>query len=59
MAGSTIAERLGVFAAGLEVDALPLPVIERATGCLLHALAVEWPARPPASGDRPSRLALV
>lgn len=40
MAGSTIAERLGAFAADLEVDALPLPVVERAKGCLIHALAV-------------------
>ena len=40
MSGSTIAERLGVFAAGLEVDALPQSVVERTTGCLIHALAV-------------------
>lgn len=40
MAGSTIAERLGAFAADLEVDALPLPVVKRAKGCLIHALAV-------------------
>lgn len=56
MAGSTIAERLGAFAADLEVDALPLPVVERAKGCLIHALAWGWPARPLASGDGPSRL---
>jgi 2-methylcitrate dehydratase PrpD len=40
MTGSTIAERLGTFAADLRVDALPLVVGRRAKACLLHALAV-------------------
>ncbi|MFC9552288.1 MmgE/PrpD family protein [Rhodococcus sp. NPDC056960] len=40
MADSTIAERLGVFASTLEIDALPRPVVDRVTGCLIHALTV-------------------
>ena len=40
MTGSTIAERLGIFAAELRVDALPPVVGRRAKACLLHAVAV-------------------
>jgi 2-methylcitrate dehydratase PrpD len=40
MTGSTIAERLAIFAAGLGVGALPRDVERRAKACLLHGLAV-------------------
>jgi 2-methylcitrate dehydratase PrpD len=40
MTGSTIADRLGAFAAALQVDALPPDVTQRAKACVLHALAV-------------------
>ena len=40
MTGSTIAQRLGTFAAELQPDTLPPAVMQRARACLLHALAV-------------------